>query len=135
MKWQKLYKRLLLLCIFLLSGVLLRAQSQADLDTALFQLVEKMPEYPGGVREFEKFVQKRLGIEIQGEHLHLHKKVYVQFVINKSGQVQNVQLLQGVNEEIDKKVLDIVQQSPKWIPGRQRGVPVYVRTAARIYVE
>jgi hypothetical protein len=133
MKIQKVYKSLIFTCIFLLTGVLLRAQSQADLDTAVFAIVEKMPEYPGGHKEFVKYVQERLKVE--PEDVHLHKKVYVQFIVDKSGNIQKAHILQGVSKEIDAEVLRVVEQSPKWIAGKQRGVPVYVRASAAIPIE
>lgn len=133
MNRQKIYKLLLLTCIFLLSGVLLRAQSQADLDTAIFVIVEKMPEYPGGYKEFVKYVQERLKVEPQD--VELHKKVYVQFIIDKSGQVYNAQILQGVSGEIDKEILQVVAQSPKWIPGKQGGVAVHTKSSVAIPIE
>lgn len=131
MRIQSIYKPFIFTCIFLFSGVLLRAQSQADLDTAIFSVVENPPEYPGGIKEFVKYVQERLTVEPE-EDVHVNKKVYVQFIIDKSGQVQDAGILQGVSKEIDKEILQVFEQSPRWIPGRQRGVAVYVKSSVAI---
>jgi protein TonB len=54
--------------------------------------------------------------------------VYVQFVIDKEGNVKDVSIIKGIGGGCDEEALRIVKESPiKWEPGKQRGVPVKVR--------
>lgn len=48
-------------------------------------------------------------------------RVVCQFVIDKSGQLINARILEGVNEDLDLEVLRILSLSPKWKPGKIKG--------------
>ena len=54
-------------------------------------------------------------------------KVIVQFVIGKDGSVRDVEVLRSVDADLDKEAIRVVKKMPKWIPGKQQGVPVSVR--------
>jgi len=52
--------------------------------------------------------------------------VYVQFVVNKKGEIEDSEILRGIGYGCDKESLRVVRGMPKWKPGKQRGkrVPV-----------
>ncbi|MDO1451702.1 hypothetical protein Q0590_35845 [Rhodocytophaga aerolata] len=56
----------------------------------IFAVVEQMLQYPGGYKEFEKYVLKRLNKE--PTELALRDRVQVVFIIDKSGAVQNARI-------------------------------------------
>jgi protein TonB len=53
-------------------------------------------------------------------------KVFVQFVINKDGNVEDVKLAKGVDPLLDEAAMNIVKSMPQWKPGKQRGQYVKV---------
>jgi protein TonB len=57
----------------------------------------------------------------------LEGTVYVTFVVEKDGSVNNVRVLRGFDEECDKVALDAVMSMPKWDPGKEKGEPVRVQ--------
>ena len=58
---------------------------------------------------------------------NIQGKVFVQFVIEKDGSVSNVNVTRSVDPSLDKEAIRVIQSMPKWIPGKQQGVPVSVR--------
>jgi len=64
----------------------------------------------------------RIGLE-RGER----GTVWVQFIVNKQGEVQDVEILRGIGHYCDKEALRVVQEMPDWCPGEQFGNPVSVR--------
>ena len=85
---------------------------------------EVMPEFPGGMEAFKKFMLKNL----RQPDLNEGEKVVVrvQFVVDKEGAINNVVVLQS-GGRLDGEVIRVVNKMPKWKPGLQNGklVPVY----------
>jgi len=53
--------------------------------------------------------------------------VFVGFVVNKKGNVQDVAVLREVDPLLDAEAVRVVSSLPKFIPGKQRGKAVNVR--------
>ena len=53
-------------------------------------------------------------------------RVLCQFVIDKSGKLINVKILEGVNEDLDVEVIRVLSLSPQWKPVKVKGKPVNV---------
>ena len=60
-----------------------------------------------------KYPEKCRQSKIQG-------RVTLQFVITATGEVTDVKVLRGVNEELDKEAIRVVSQSPRWTPGKDK---------------
>ena len=54
-------------------------------------------------------------------------KVVLTFVIEKDGRLTNIQVLQTPDRSLSEEAIRVLQQSPKWSPGKQRNQPVRVR--------
>jgi protein TonB len=52
--------------------------------------------------------------------------VVVKFVIDKKGKLTNAEITRSVDPALDEEVLRVVNLSPKWTPGKQRGILVKV---------
>lgn len=89
---------------------------------------EKMPEYPEGMDELYKFIQKNLKYPDFEKENNIQGTVYVQFVVTKDGIVESPKILKTVSgsHNFDKEVLRIVRMMPKWIPGENSGKKVSV---------
>jgi len=53
--------------------------------------------------------------------------VYVEFVVNTNGSIQDVKIIKGVSELLDKEAMRVVKMMPAWTPGEQAGKKVRVR--------
>jgi len=91
----------------------------------LFEVVEEMPAFPGGMDSLFIFLENNICFPIT-EDTSVHSKVYVQFVVSKKGQIKDIRIIRSGGEEFDREVIRALMLMPKWIPGRQRGKAVPV---------
>ena len=99
----------------------------ADIPEELFQVVEEMPEFPGGMLECMKFMGKNIKYPPQAKENGIQGRVIVTFVIMKDGSITNAEVVRGVDPLLDKEALRVVNLMPKWKPGKQRGKAVNVK--------
>jgi periplasmic protein TonB len=94
----------------------------------IFTVVEEMPEFPGGVTEMAKFIQKNLQYPTMAREAGLSGKCFLKFVVNGSGNISDVTVLKGVPgcAECDKEAIRVVKAMPNWKGGKQNGRPVNV---------
>jgi protein TonB len=90
-------------------------------------IVETMPSFKGGIVEFYKFIGKNLKYPAQARRIGIEGKVFVHFIIDEDGSLSDVKVVRGIGAGCDEEVIRIVNKSPKWNPGKQRGRPVRVR--------
>ena len=93
-------------------------------DGEVFQVVEEMPEFPGGMAECMKFLGKNIKYPAEAIEKGIQGRVIVQMVIEKDGTLTNAKIARGVDPLLDQEALRVVNLSPKWIPGKQRGEAV-----------
>lgn len=93
----------------------------------IVSFAETMPSFEGGLSEFYKFVGTHLKYPAQARRMGIEGKVFVYFVVDKDGSLSDVKIVRGIGAGCDDEVLRIVGISPRWHPGKQRGVPVRVR--------
>lgn len=93
----------------------------------VFTIVEQQPEYPGGMGAFYEFVTKKLKYPSQARRMGIEGKVFVQFVVDKSGNITEVMAVRGIGAGCDEEAVRVIKDSPQWKPGKQRGKSVKVR--------
>ena len=96
-------------------------------ENSIFQVVETQPEFPGGIAELMKYLQKNMRYPKVCKEQGLQGRVIVQFVVNTDSTISDVNVIKPVNPHFDKEALRVVKAMPKWKPGTQRGKPVRVR--------
>lgn len=103
-------------------------KEEAADDEVAFIIVEDMPKFQKGDQNtFRTWIQQNLKYpEIAAEN-GISGKVYVNFVVNKNGEVVDAKVVRGVDASLDQEALRVVRSSPKWEPGKQRGKPVKVQ--------
>lgn len=114
---------LLLLLLFIAPP--LSAQNTITKDTT-FTVVEKMPSYPGGEQALFKFLRNTIKYPAKARRKGISGRVFINFVIDREGNVTNARVLKGVHKSLDKEAIRVVEQMPKWKPGTQRGKTVKV---------
>ena len=93
-----------------------------------FSVVENKPTFnDSDANEFSKWVSEQVQYPQDAIDQNIQGKVVLQFTVNKEGQVEDVQVLRGVNEALDNEAVRVVSSSPKWEPGSQNGTPVNVK--------
>tara|TARA_B100000902_G_C27242257_1_gene880659 strand:- start:726 stop:1379 length:654 start_codon:yes stop_codon:yes gene_type:complete len=95
-------------------------------DDEFFMVVENMPEFPGGDLGLMKYIQKNVKYPAIAKEYNITGKVYVSFIVDKSGSVTNAKIVRGVDKNLDAEALRVVKSLPKYKPGKQRGKAVRV---------
>ncbi len=112
--------------VFLLLFILgLNAQDNKGHDE-VFKVVENMPEYPGGKEALKNDIVKAIKYPEEAKKNGISGKVFVSFVVNKEGKIEEPKIERGVDPLLDKEALRVVQQLKTWTPGSQRGIKVKV---------
>lgn len=89
-------------------------------------IVEVMPQFPGGEAEMYRFISDNLKYPVVDQEIGTQGRVIVRFVVSKTGEISNLELLKGISPTCDKEAMRVIKSMPKWIPGKQSGNPVQV---------
>ncbi|MBR5831278.1 MAG: energy transducer TonB [Bacteroidales bacterium] len=119
-------KLILLAAVALFCGTSAMAQTD-EVDEAVFVVVEKSPEFPGGDDSLYAFIGRNIKYPEVAKKNKIEGRVFVTFVIEKDGQVSNAKLLRDIGGGCGEEALRVVNSMPKWKPGTQRGNPVRVQ--------
>ncbi len=97
-------------------------------DNRIYEIVEQMPEFPnGGIAGLMSFISKNLKYPTICQESGVQGKVIVLFVVEKDGSTTDFRIVRSVDKYLDKEALRVLSSMPKWIPGKQKGVPVRVK--------
>jgi TonB family protein len=92
----------------------------------IFQAVENVPEFPGGQEGLMKFLSENTRYPVIAKDHGIQGRVIVRFVVSKTGEISNVEVLRGVDPSLDREAVRVVESMPAWKPGTQRGKAVNV---------
>lgn len=96
-------------------------------ENVVFQVVENMPEFPGGMGALMQFLGKNIKYPTIAQENGVQGRVIVQFVVNKDGSIVDPVVVRSVDPYLDKEALRVIKSMPKWKPGMQRGKAVRVK--------
>ena len=100
-------------------------KSKEEEEIVIFEVVEQMPEYPGGMSALQKYLSEKIaGSPIKGK---AGGRVMVGFTVAETGKIKDVRTLQSDEASLNQEAERIVSEMPDWIPGKQRGRPVPVK--------
>lgn len=120
-----------------------------DPDTAVFSVVEKMPEFPGGMQALMTFLASNVKYPAIAQEAGVQGRVLVKFTVSKTGKVKDARVIRGIPAisapepvlesekemyekkaeaayQINTEALRVVESMPDWIPGQQKGQAVNV---------
>ena len=96
-------------------------------EAEIFFIVEDMPDFGGeGQDGFRKYISENLKYPEVAAENGISGRVFIKFVVEPDGTVSNVSVVRGVDPALDNEAVRVVESSPKWTPGKQRGKPVRV---------
>jgi protein TonB len=99
----------------------------------IFQIVEQSPAFPGGIGEFYKYVAQNIEYPALASRLGVSGRVFVRFVIEKDGSLTDIRVVKGIGSGCDVEAARVLEGSPKWTPGKQRGNNVRVYMTVPIH--
>lgn len=117
-------------------------KSKLEQGEEIFMIVEKKPEYPGGIAKFYKYISKNLKYPKTVKRNGVSGKVYIQFAVNSNGSIddESVRTLAAdelaklgwshidiiVNKECEFEAIRLLKECSDWKPAMQKGKPVRV---------
>ncbi len=83
--------------------------------------------FPGGAAAMKKYLAENIKYPEIAMELGDQGKVYVEFVVNRDGSIEQVKIMRGVSREIDQEAKRVVRSMPKWTPAENSGEAVRAR--------
>lgn len=116
-----------LMAVFGLITVSAQKTVVAQKNQKVFDIVEQMPEYPGGQAALFEYLSKNIKYPADAEKKKVEGKVFVTFVVDTDGKITDVSLLKKVFPSLDAEAVRVISAMPNWIPGKQKGQVVRVK--------
>lgn len=105
-------------------------EEEEEGEAEVFFIVEDMPTFRGGsLDNFRNYIQEAIEYPPIAMENGISGTVYVNFVVNKNGEITSIKIVRGVDPSLDNEVIRALKGAPKWSPGKQRGKPVAVSMA------
>ena len=109
-------------------SVTVKAKKPAEeSEEGAFDVVEQMPQFPGGDIELMKFLSENIKYPEAALKAGTQGRVVAQFIVEADGSITNVKVVKKVSDEIDAEAVRVINAMPKWKPGMQKGQPVRVK--------
>lgn len=99
---------------------------EAEPEETPFVVVEEMPMFPGGDAALLKYIAENTIYPEVAKENNIQGRVIVRFCVTAKGGVSQVSVLKGVDPELDKEAVRVVQTLPAFKAGKQGGKPVPV---------
>lgn len=96
-------------------------------ETKVFDVVEQMPEFPGGQGALLKWISDHIKYPAVAEENGIQGRVVCTFVVERDGSVTDVQVARSIDPSLDKEAVRVLKQMPRWNPGKQNGSSVRVK--------
>ena len=98
-----------------------------------FRVVEQLPEFPGGMAAFVKWLTDNLRYPALAQRQNIQGRVVVTFIINRDGSTSDLKIAKSVHPMLDREALRVARMMPNWKPGVSNGKPC--RTLFAIPIE
>lgn len=107
-------------------GVPPGAPTEVSIENKVYDasVLDIQPEFPGGQKEFAKYISQNLKYPVVARQNNVSGKVYVAFIVERDGSVNDVKIRQGIGGGCDEEALRLIKNSPNWKPGMLKGSPV-----------
>lgn len=90
----------------------------------IFVAVEQPAEFPGGQAAMMKWISEHRQYPEAAKANGISGRVVVKFVVEKDGSISGVQIVKGVDRDLDQEALRLIKSMPNWYPGKNNGEPV-----------
>ena len=97
--------------------------NKEELDAMDRQVVEQLPEFPGGAVALMKWLTKNLRYPDAARRRKLQGRVVTQFIVNADGSLSDLKVVEPVDPQLDREALRVLSMMPAWKAGNQDGKP------------
>lgn len=89
-----------------------------------FLVVEEQASFPGGNEAWMKYLVKNFKYPKVAKRMGIEGRVFLSFYVDVEGNLSNIEVLRGIGGGCDQEAIRVLKKSPKWNPGKQRGIAV-----------
>jgi TonB family protein len=93
----------------------------------VFDVVEEMPQFPGGASALLEFLSKNIRYPKEAFDANKGGRVIASFVIETDGSISEVKVVKSVEPSLDEEAIRVINAMPNWTPGKQSGKAVRVK--------
>lgn len=90
----------------------------------IYTTVEQMPEYPGGMKAFFNYIERKLRPSHLAEETDTEGVTVIQFVVEKDGRITSPSIVRPLQASLDTAALEVIQTMPRWRAGKEKSVNV-----------
>ena len=116
-----------LMALFGLTTVSAQKTVVAKKNQQVFDVVEKMPEYPGGSAALFEYLNGNIKYPDDAAKKKIEGRVLVTFVVNTDGSITDIEVFKKAFPSLDAEAVRVISGMPKWKPGEQKGKKVRVK--------
>lgn len=98
-----------------------KSENQTDPTNKIYSTSEILPEFPGGMPAFSKFLQKNYQYSKEAREHGVFGRVIMSFVVEKDGSLTDIKVLKDLGFGTGEEAVRLLKKSPKWKPGIQNG--------------
>ena len=107
--------------------VVVEKVEQKEEETKVFEVVEQMPQFPGGDGALMQYLSSHIKYPVVAEENGIQGRVVCTFVVERNGSITDVRVVKSVDPSLDKEAVRVIKGMPNWIPGKQNGSAVRVK--------
>jgi TonB family protein len=108
-----------------------RAQSRKvmpiDPNEEIFTIVDQMPEFPTGEEGLGRFLSEFIQYPVRAKQEGIQGRILCAFIVRKDGTISNMEIVNGLDNELDNEALRVLSMMPKWTPGKNNNETVSVK--------
>lgn len=108
-------------------GDLVSGQRFKDGQTYTYTVENQAPVFKGGMEQFYRFLARKIRYPLDAQRGKISGKVFLSFVVEKDGSLSDINVVRSVFPSIDEEAVKVLKQSPNWMPGIHRGLPIRVK--------
>lgn len=98
-----------------------------------FRVVEQLPEFPGGMSAFVKWLTDNLRYPPLAQQQKIQGRVVITFIVNRDGTTSALKIATPSNPLLNREAMRVARMMPKWKPGVANNKPC--RTMMAIPIE
>lgn len=120
---------------FIIQDTSKRKKGLQEEGNELFSSVEVLPEPPGGIAAFRKWISENYDYPQGAMDAKVKGTVMVSYIVEKDGSLSHLTITKDLGHGTGEAAVKLLEKAPKWSPGIQNGKPVRVQYALPIRLD
>jgi periplasmic protein TonB len=88
--------------------------------------LEVLPKYAGGDQRMMSDIYNNINYPVKSRDNGIQGSVIVRFAVNEQGGISDIDIMQGINEELNNEAVRVIKELRRFKPGYEDGEPAKV---------